>query len=132
MDGMDPIDFTNSDFCRIVKPYIDEYSRMYIDEQDEHIPCLFRFGLSANQANYVDNTGTDAHCYVDLENEFIKNNKYRLEGFYLAFSRYGEDEIWYEISKTIIGRTLITTNEDNCIHLFLRKVVKPEFLEESE
>lgn len=127
---MDPIDFSNADECRIVKPRVDEYNRTYIEDEDDRIPCLFRFGLSENSNYYVENTGTDAHCYVDLGNDFIERNEYHLEGMYLSFTRYGESTIWYQISKTIIGRTLITENEDNCIHLFLRKIVEPKFLEE--
>ena len=125
---MEPIDFSNSDFCRIVKITVDEYNRTSIEDEDWEVPCLFRFGLSENSSYYVDNTGTDAHCYVDLENDFIHRNEHHLEGMYLAFNRYGGSTIWYQISKTVIGRTLLTENEDNCIHLFLRKFVTPNFI----
>lgn len=127
MDGMDPIDFSNANVCRIVRCDHDEYNQLTILDEDGAIPCLFRFGLSSNSNNYVDNIGTDAHCYVDLANSFIIRNKHRLEGLYLSFTRYGGETIWYQISKVIIGRTLITTNEDNCMHLFLKKIVPPEF-----
>lgn len=130
MDGMDPIDFSNANVCRIVWCDIDEYNQYVIQDEDSSIPCLFRFGLSNNANNYVDNIGTDAHCYVDLANDFIIRNKHRLEGLYLSFTRYRGETLWYQISKVIIGRTLLTTNEDNCIHLFLKKAIPP-FTEES-
>lgn len=126
---MDLIDFSNADRCRIVKTTTTEYNELIIEEEDDAIPCLFRFGLSSNQNNYVDNTGTDAHCYVDLNNDFIRKYEYRLEGLFLSFNRYGEDTIWYKIARCIIGRTLLTENEDNCVHLFLSKIVEPKFIE---
>ena len=123
---MDPIDFSNSDFCHLLLTDVDEYNRTYVIDEDAHVPCLFRFGMSQNTNYYIDNVGTDAHCYIDLNVPFVKDNMHRLEGMYLIFNRYGED-ICYQVSKTIIGRTLLTENTDNCIHLFLRKSTMPDF-----
>lgn len=121
------IDFTNADVCRIVRTTVNEYNEPSILDEDAKIPCLFRFGLSSNQNNYVDNIGTDAHCYLDTTNDFVKRNETRLEGLYLSFKRYGEDPIWYKIARCIVGRTLLLDNEDNCIHVFLQKIVDPGF-----
>lgn len=123
---MDPIDFSNSDFCHLILTGVDEYNRAYIEDEDGHVPCLFRFGMSQNTNYYIDNVGTDAHCYIDLNVPFVEENMHRLEGMYLIFNRYGED-ICFLVSKSIIGRTLITENKDNCIHLFLKKATMPSF-----
>lgn len=110
------------DNARIVRLTMDEYGDLSTIEDEADIKVLFRFGMTSNQNDYVDNLGTDAHAhvYLDIDNPFIQRNLYRLEGMYLIMDRYGED-IWYKIEKSVIGRTLLTDNVDNNVHCWLSK-----------
>lgn len=111
---------TYKDPATIVRLQADEYGDMTIIADKVRIKTLFRHGMSSDMANYVDNIGTDAHVYLDIDNPFIKRNMERVEGMYLVFNRYGEN-IWYKIERCVVGRTLLTDNKDNCLHCFLSK-----------
>lgn len=103
----------------LVKVKLNEYGDPELEEQAD-IKTLFRFGMSTMQNDFVANISTDAHAYLDIENPFVRNNLYRLEGMYLIMDRYGEP-IWYKIEKSVIGRTLLTDNVDNNVHVWLSK-----------
>lgn len=108
------------DVATVLRTQTDEYGDEFVADSAE-VGCLFRYGMSLAHSNYVDSVGTDAHAYLDINNQFIIDNRHRLEGMYLIFNRYGNDE-WYRIDREVIGRTLLTTNEDNCLHVNLSKV----------
>lgn len=111
---------TYKDPGTIVRLAADEYGDMSIIADEARIKTLFLYGMSSNQADYVDNLGTDAHVYLDINNPFISRNMERVEGMYLIFNRYGEN-IWYKIERAKVGRTVLTDNKDNCLHCFLSK-----------
>lgn len=110
---------TYLDPATLVKVKLNEYGDAELDELSD-IKVLFRFGMSTMQANFVENISTDAHAYLDISSSFVRNNLYRLEGMYLVMDRYGES-IWYKIEKSVIGRTLLTDNQDNNVHVWLSK-----------
>lgn len=107
------------DTAVLVSTNLNEYGDVVLEERTD-IKILFRFGMSTMQNDFVENITTDGHCYIDLDNEFVKRNLYRLEGMYIVINRYGED-IWFKIEKTVVGRTLLTDNSDNCLHCWLSK-----------
>ena len=109
---------TYKDPATIVRLESDEYGDPTIVKDQERILTLFFIGMTSNQNDYVNNLGTDAHTYLDIENDFVKRNLWRLEGMYVIFNRYGEDQ-WYKIERTKIGRTALTDNVDNCVHAYL-------------
>lgn len=111
---------TYKDPARIVRLAADEYGDMTVVQDQASILTLFLYGMSSNQNDYVDNIGTDAHVYLDINNSFILRNMERVEGMYLVFNRYGEDS-WYKIERAKVGRTVLTDNVDNCLHCFLSK-----------
>lgn len=108
------------DPATIVRLAADEYGDMTVVQDQASILTLFLYGMSSNQNDYVDNIGTDAHVYLDIENSFILRNMERVEGMYLIFNRYGQDS-WYKIERAKVGRTVLTDNVDNCLHCFLSK-----------
>lgn len=109
---------TYKDPAIIVRLEADEYGDLTIVKDQEEIKTLFFIGMTSNQNDYVNNLGTDAHTYLDIENDFIQRNLWRLEGMFIIFNRYGEDQ-WYKIERTKIGRTALTDNVDNCCHAYL-------------
>lgn len=89
----------------------------------EHINGLFRLGASQSETNYVEALGTDAHVYLDIENQFVKDNAYRLEGMYLIANLQGgrENQAWYKISRCVLGQRKLLENDLNNIHCWLTK-----------
>ena len=100
----------------------DKYGDESIIADSADIKLLFLYNMSTNEANFVNNIMTSAHAYLDINEECIANNKHRLEGMYIVMNRYGED-IWYKIERAVIGRTVLTDNVDNNVHVFLSKSV---------
>lgn len=98
----------------------------------EHLNGLFRLGASQNEVNYVESLGTDAHVYLDIENQFVKDNAYRLEGMYVVANLFGgkENQAWYKISSVILGQRKLLDNDINNIHARLTKCAALD-LEES-
>lgn len=111
------------DEATILRLTVDEYGDESAVQDLTKIKVLFLYGMTSNQNDYVENIGTDAHVYLDIDNPFIARNMERVEGMYLIFNRYGEDE-WYKIERAKVGRTVLTDNKDNCLHCFLSKSAK--------
>lgn len=90
---------------------------------DVEVPALFHEGTSQAESSYVERIATDAHVYLDPENEYVKNNAFRLEGMYIVANLYGgiESESWYKISRVVVGQRKLLENDVNNIHCFLTK-----------
>ena len=99
----------------------------------ERLNGLFRLGASQSEVNYVETLGTDAHVYLDIENEFVKNNAFRLEGMYIVANLFGgkENQAWYKISSVIVGQRKLLDNDINNVHCRLTKCSALFDLEES-
>lgn len=89
----------------------------------EHLNGLFRQGNSQAEMGYVEALSTDAHIYLDIENEFVRANAFRLEGMYIVanLSNGRENQSWYKISSCIVGQRKLLGNEVNNIHCRLTK-----------
>lgn len=99
----------------------------------EHLNGLFRLGMSQSEVNYVEGLSTDAHIYLDIENPFVIQNAYRLEGMYIVANLQGgkENQAWYKISSVTLGQRKLLDNDYNNIHCRLTKCSALADLEES-
>lgn len=97
----------------------------------EMVKGLFLEGTSQNEMNYTEMLGTDAHVYLDIENPYIKENAFRLEGMYLVANIYNgdDDESWYKISRCKVGQRKLLENDINNVHCFLTKCEALDILE---
>lgn len=97
----------------------------------ENVKGLFLEGTSQNEMNYTEMLGTDAHVYLDIENPYIKENAFRLEGMYLVANIYNgdDDESWYKISRCKVGQRKLLDNDINNVHCFLTKCEALDILE---
>lgn len=97
----------------------------------EKVKGLFLQGTSQNEMNYTEMLGTDAHVYLDIENPYIKENAFRLEGMYLVANIYDgdDDESWYKISRCKVGQRKLLENDINNVHCFLTKCEALDILE---
>ena len=89
----------------------------------EHLLGLFHEGTSQNHSGYVDYIGSQAHCYLDINNAFVQENAFRLEGMYLIANLYGgkDSESWYKIDRVVVGQRKLLENDINNVHVFLSK-----------
>ena len=89
----------------------------------EHLNGLFVQGTSVSRSNYTEMIGTDAHIYLDIENRFVRENAFRLEGMYLVVNLLGgkESDAWYKIERCKVGQRKLLENDINNIHCFLSK-----------
>lgn len=99
----------------------------------EHLNGLFVQGTSQSESRFVEGIGTDAHIYLDIENEWVKANAFRLEGMYLICNLLGgnEKDAWYKIARCKVGQRKLLENDINNIHCFLTKCAALADIEES-
>ncbi len=119
---------TYKDDATILRLDADRYGDYTVLNDQTRIKVLFIHGMSNNHSDYVDNIGTDAHAYLDIDNPYIATHMERVEGMYLVLNRYGED-LWYKIERCKVGRTILLDNKDNNLHVFLSKCPKMAELE---
>lgn len=89
----------------------------------EHLNGLFRLGASQGEVNYVEGLSTDAHIYLDIDNQFVRDNAFRLEGMYIVANLHGgkEDQAWYKISRCVLGQRKLLDNDLNNVQCWLTK-----------
>lgn len=106
--------------CTIYKFKKNGYGDLEIDEQHV-VKCLFIFGQSRDDSNFQQLTSTDAHAYLDIDDPFVKSimtKDMKKNSYYFVIDRYGRED-WYKIERIKIGRTILTDNQDNNVHVFL-------------
>ena len=106
--------------CIIYKFKKNRYGDLKIDEQHT-TKCLFIFGQSRDDSNFQQLTSTDAHAYLDIDDTFVKSimtQDMKKNSYYFVINRYGRED-WYKIERIKIGRTILTDNQDNNVHVFL-------------
>lgn len=122
------------DDLKLIEVAFDGYGDETISREID-VKGLFLSGTSQSLQNSTFTIGTDAHCYLDIDNPYIKENAYRLEGKYIGFNIFGDQlnsENYYKISKVKIGQRKLLSNEINNIHCFLQKAEKPLPLKDNE
>lgn len=89
----------------------------------EHLNGLFLQGTSQAEAAYVEGISTDAHIYLDIDNPFVRENAFRLEGMYIVANLFGdrESQAWYKIARCKVGQRKLLENDLNNVHCFLTK-----------
>lgn len=113
---------TYKDNVLLIDTTPDMYGDMAVSHM-EHLRGLFVQGTSQSRSGYVDTISTDAHVYLDIENEFVKANAFRLEGMYVVVNLFGGDENqqWFKISSVKVGQRKLLGNEVNNVHCHLTK-----------
>lgn len=97
----------------------------------EHLNGLFRQGSSQNEVNFVEGLATDAHIYLDIDNEFVRANAFRLEGMYIVANLFNgkENQAWYKIASCTVGQRKLLDNDINNIHCRLTKCAALDYEE---
>lgn len=110
------------DTVRLIETTQDGYGDNAVST-DIEVGALFHEGTSQMQSSYVERIACDAHVYLDIDNPFIQENAFRLEGMYIIANLYGgrEEESWYKISRVVVGQRKLLDNAINNVHCFLTK-----------
>lgn len=84
---------------------------------------LFHHGMSTSRSREVEALNSDAHVYLDIENPYVIDNAFRLEGKLLIANLNGGDEKddWYKIQKVVVGQRKLLDNAINNVHCYLSK-----------
>lgn len=129
---MSTVPIKYSDDVILVSTTQDGYGDNDIDHV-EHLKGLFNSGMSQSEVNYVEALSTDANVYLDIENEFVQKNCFRLEGMFIVANPFGfkESEQWFKISRVQIGQDKLLGNQIDNVHCFLTKCDALEELETS-
>lgn len=117
------------DTCQLAKISTDGYGDREVEILTT-IDCLFLQSSGNIHSGNVDLASSDAHVYLDIENEEIKSRGYRLEGIYLLINPFGADnnESWYKISRVVVGQRKLLNNDVDNVHAFLQKVANPGYV----
>ena len=95
----------------------------------EHLYGLFVQKTGQSQINYTEIISSDAHVYLDIQNEYVLENAFRLEGMYIIANveDFSQDESWYRISRAVVGQRKLLDNEINNVECFLTKCEPLEY-----
>lgn len=116
------------DSCQLAEISTDGYGDREVEILTT-IPCLFLQSTGNSHSNNVELATSDAHVYLDIENDAVKGRGYRIEGMYLLVNPFGADseESWYKITRVEVGQRKLLTNEVDNVHAFLQKVSNPGY-----
>jgi hypothetical protein len=102
------------------------YANKKVIDVQQVVPVIWLQETSYSHNNNQDTHNSDAICFPDPENEFIVENAYRLEGFYILAPMFGadSDEGWYKVESVGIHRDHLLKNSIDNVQLFLKKTSK--------
>jgi hypothetical protein len=101
----------------------DGYGDVTVLEENE-VKCAFFNQFSQQQAGNQELTQSDAYAYLDVDNDFIKNLGYQLQGMYLKTNVFGVDQ-WFIITTVEVAQRKLLTNQVNNVLVNLQVAAKP-------
>lgn len=119
---------TMKDNCQIAQISTDGYGDRTVNILTT-VDCLFLQSTGSSHSGNVDLATSDAHVYLDIENDEIKGRGYRLEGMYLLINPFGanDNQSWYKIFRVVVGQRKLLNNQVDNVHAFLQKAANPGY-----
>lgn len=93
-----------------------------IDENE--IACAFFDSFSREDGQNQELTQSGAYAYLDIDNAYIKNLGYKLQGLYFRISPF-DIEQWYIIATVEVAQRKLLTNEVNNVLISLQVAATP-------
>lgn len=113
------------DTVRLVLPQVDGYGTETVDDEED-VGAIF--GQNTGWAHGSNQTAvtSDAFCYIDPANQFVRDHFNRLEGMLIVAELFGVDdsEAWYRVIDVSVGRDSLLCNEIDNILLGLKKTTE--------
>lgn len=115
-----------NDTVKLAEMVSDGYGDETIDVLTEVDALFLQSTGNVHNAN-TELINSDAHVYLDIENQLLLGRGYRIEGMFLIANPFGnsDDESWYKITRVVVGQRKLLTNEVDNVHAYLQKVAKP-------
>lgn len=87
------------------------------------LACDFFQSTGHSHSNHVDIVNSDAHAYIDYNNQEVVSRAYRLEGMYIIANPFNAPEIesWYRITLIRVGMDKLLCNKIDNVHIYLKK-----------
>lgn len=101
----------------------DGYGDVTVLEENE-VKCAFFNQFNQQQAANQELTQADAYAYLDIDNTYIKNRGYKLQGLYFKTNVFGNDQ-WFIITTVEVAQRKLLTNQINNVLVNLQVAAKP-------
>ena len=88
------------------------------------IKCAFFQQFSQEQSANEEVTQSDAYAYLDVNNSFIQDLGYQLQGLYFKISKFGRER-WYIITTVEVAERKLLSNEVNNVLINLQVAAEP-------
>lgn len=113
------------DTVSLVDPVIDEYGAEKIG-RIETVPALFIQRTGWSHQNNQDAIDSDAEIYIDINDEFVADNYYRLEEMLVIANPFGasNSDSWYRIIGVTVGQDKLLGNDIDNVRLDLKKTTE--------
>lgn len=117
------IELNYQDSATFVKVSASGYSNNKVVESQDCVPVIFIQDTSYVRSGFQDGTDADAICYPDPFDEFVLENNYRLEGFYILAPLFdaSDEQGWYKVTKVTVNRDHLLGNVVDNVELQLKK-----------
>lgn len=113
------------DTISLVDPVIDEYGAEKIG-RIETVNALFIQRTASSHVSNQDQIDSDAEIYIDIENDFVADNFYRLEEMLVIANPFGASsaDSWYKIISVTVGQDKLLGNDIDNVRLDLKKTTE--------
>lgn len=90
---------------------------------ESNVAAFFLQNTGFTQDNLQEGITSDAVCYPDPDNSFVKEYGNRLEGMYILVTIFDDDtqNSWYKVISVTVNRDHLLKNEIDNIELQLKK-----------
>lgn len=91
---------------------------------ENKIACAFFQQYNTQDAANQQLVQSDAYAYLDINDAFIKNLGYKLQGMYFRIAPFGTNQ-WYIITAVQVAQRKLLTNEVNNVLINLQITAPP-------
>jgi hypothetical protein len=101
----------------------DTYGNDKIVLESSPVLCTFVQQVGFSHSSFSDSVDSDSIMFVDVENSFVQDESYRLEGMYVLITMFGspQSESWYKVIATAINRDHLLCNRIDTVEIALKK-----------
>lgn len=94
------------------------------------VDALFLQSSGRSHSTNVEINDSDAHVYLDIDNQIVIDRAYRLEGLYVLANLFdgADDKSWYKITRVQVGQRKLLDNDVDNVHAFLKATAKKEIV----
>lgn len=94
---------------------------------EHEVGALFVANSGFTRGSHTSDLTSTASAYIDIDNTYIQDNAYRLEGNYVLANPFNADDAvsWYRITQVNVGQDKLLANKIDNVEIFLKKSTRP-------